>query len=224
MPDLHAQLRDHELVADLRRYFAITTTPELPRQVLEMDARSLSGRRRRLPGKALGAGAAVIALAVVVVGGLTAHVPPFGDATESQKSAAPGSAGFGAARVPTALGATITYPGVNTTMLAANGVARLLPPAGHGTASLSAPAAQSAAVTAAGYGAQAPGPAILAWVEDLSRPDTCLCWVVDVPLAGGVPQAVRRPGPSTGVARTLLVLVDAADGRIVDTLSAPGIP
>jgi hypothetical protein len=68
---------------------------------------------------------------------------------------------------------------------------------------------------------------VLAWaqVAGSQRPNTCLCWVVDVPLKGGVGAGGRLLTPPTiPSARTVLVLVDAATGHVFATLSAPGIP
>jgi hypothetical protein len=84
---------------------------------------------------------------------------------------------------------------------------------------VSAVAAQTAAAAQAGAGL--PGPAVLAWAQlaDTSPPVTCLCWVVEVPIAGGAVSGGPAPTPPI---RNVLVLVDATTGRIVDTLAAPG--
>jgi hypothetical protein len=198
-----------DLGDDLRRYFAITTGTELPRRVREMSARTLRPRRRSY-GPLLSGGGAVLAaaaLAVVVVG--LHHGAGGGGSTASGVAERPANS---------APQTTITYPGVNISVLAPAGDT-LQPPAGHGTARVSAVAAQAAA--AAQGGAGLPGPAVLSWARlaDTSPPITCLCWVVEVPIAGGAVSGVPAPVPPT---HNMLVLVDATTGRIVDTLAAPG--
>jgi hypothetical protein len=207
MPDDAASLPD--ISDDLRRYFALTTATELPRRVREMDARSLRPRRRSY-GPLLGGGGAVLAaaaLAAVVVG---LHHGTGGAGSTAASSGA-------ALAAP---GASIAYPGVDTSRLAQAGVV-LQPAAGHGTAQVTAVAAQAAAAAQAGAGL--PGPAVLSWAQlaDTSPPVTCLCWVVEVPIVGGAVNGPASPAPTAPI-HNVLVLVDATTGRIVDTLAAPG--
>jgi len=198
-----------DLTDDLRQYFAIIAGTELPRRVREMSARTLPPRRRSY-GPLLSGGGAVLAaaaLAVVVVG--LHHGAGGGGSTASGVAERPANS------VPQT---TISYPGVNTSRLAQAGDA-LQPPAGHGTAQVTAVQAQAAA--AAQRGAGLPGPAILSWAQlaNTSPPITCLCWVVEVPIAGGAVSGGPAPTP---LVHTVLVLVDATTGRIVDTLATPG--
>jgi len=89
------------------------------------------------------------------------------------------------------------------------------------------PAQAQVAAAASQPNADAPGTAVLAWarVAGSLRPNTCLCWIVDVPIKGGVRTGARLLTPPTiPSAGTVLVLVDAATGHIFATLSAPGIP
>jgi hypothetical protein len=211
MPD-DAMASPPDLGDDLRRYFAITTATELPRRVREMSARTLRPRRRSY-GPLLGGGGAVLAtaalVAVVVVG---------------LHHGATGGAGSTAASSGAALanpGASVAYPGVDISRLAPAGVV-LQPPAGHGTASVTAAEAQSAA-RAASADAGGPGPAVLAWAQlgGSAPASTCLCWVVEVPILGGAVNGPASPAPTPPI-HNVLVLVDATTGRIVDTVAVPG--
>lgn len=202
-----------DLGDDLRRYFAITTATELPRRVREMSARTLRPRRRSY-GPLLGGGGAVLAtaaLAVVIVG---LH---HGAGSGGAGSTSSGAAEFPANAAPQT---TISYPGVDVSRLAAAGEV-LQPPTGHGTASVTAVAAQAAA--AAQPAAGLAGPAVLAWAQlaDTSPPATCLCWVVEVHTGGGIVTSPAGPAPTPPI-HNVLVLVDATTGRIVDTLAVPG--
>ena len=213
-----------DLADDLRRYFALTTAVALPAAVRGVDARMLQGRRRTLTigGRPMGAllgglGAAAAAVAAIVIL-LAGH--HFGAAGSTTSSFA-GSGPAGALAAP----AAVVYPGVDIAALARSGTT-VSSPAGHGLAELTS--AQAQARAAAGQvNAEAPGPAVLVWAQ-LAAPapaSTCLCWIVDVPIQGGVvndSKALARPGIPP--AQTVLVFVDAATGRVVDTLSAPGIP
>jgi hypothetical protein len=208
MPD-DAMATPPDLGDDLRSYFAITTATELPRRVREMSARTLRPRRRSY-GPLLGGGGAVLAtaaLAVVIVG---LH----------HGTGGAGSTASGAAELPAkaaAPQATISYPGVDTSRLASAGDV-LQPPAGHGTALVTAVDAQAAAAGRPGAGLA--GPAVLAWAQlrDTSPPTSCLCWVVEVPIVGA---ASGGPAPTLPI-HSVLVLVDATTGRLVDTLAVPG--
>jgi hypothetical protein len=192
-----------DLTDDLRRYFAITAGTELPRRVREMRARTLGARRRSF-GVLLGSGGAVLATAALAIALVAAHHGGSGG----------GSATSGAAERPAngAFQATIAYPGVDTSTLAQAGYI-LQPPTGHGTAQVTGAQAQMAAA-ASRADAGPPGPAVLAWAQlgATSPPITCLCWAVEVPI---------RPTLPT---HNVLVLVDATTARVVDTLTAPGIP
>jgi hypothetical protein len=206
-----------DLDGDLRSYFALTTSTQLPRRVMDMSAGTL--RARRSPVMALLATAAgVVATAALVFVVATHTGPP--SATSGALSS--GSGGGGSANVP-ALTAPksvgpIAYPGVDTARLAASGVL-LLPPDGHGTAVLSAGQAQAAAEGSVGATAYTPRPAVLAFavLTSQSGPASCLCWVVDVPVTAA--SGTRAAAP-----RTELVLVDAVSGRIAAALSGHGIP
>jgi hypothetical protein len=184
----------------------------------------LAGQRRTLtigrrPTAALlgglGALAATTAAIVILIAG---H--PFGTpgTTASSSAANPAEGGL---TVP----AAVVYTGVDVAALARSGTT-VSSPAGHGASQVTPAQAQAAAVTAQ-VNAETPGPAVLVWAQ-LGAPapgSTCLCWIVDVPIQGGVvndSKAVARPGIPP--AQTVLVFVDAATGRVVDTLSAPGIP
>jgi hypothetical protein len=211
-----------DLAGDLRRYFALTTAVALPGAVRRVDARMLAGQRRTLTiggrpmGALLGGLGALAATTAAIVILIAGH--PFG---------APGSAASSFAANPGALAvpAAAIYPGVDVAALARSGTT-VSSPAGHGASQVTAAQAQAAAVTAQ-VNAEAPGPAVLIWAQ-LAAPapgSTCLCWIVDVPIQGGVAndsKTVARPGIPP--AQTVLVFVDAATGRVVDTLSAPGIP
>jgi hypothetical protein len=203
-----------DLAVDLRRYFAITAGTELPRVVREMSTRTLGARRRSFTPLFAGGGALVAAAALVFAivalphGGTTSGS---GSTYSSAALANPGS--------------TISYPGVDGGQLAQAGDVLLLP-AGHGTAQLTAAQAQAAAV-ASQVNAEVPGPAVLAWAQVAGTGQTgaCLCWVVDVPIRGGVANGSYSAAPlGSPPAQTVLVLVDATTGRIFATLSAPGIP
>lgn len=200
-----------DLADDLRRYFAITAVTGMPSRVREMSARTLQTRRRSF-GPLLGGGGVVVATAAVVVVLAASHHGATGG----------GSATSGAAALPEngAATSTLTYPGVDTSRLAQAGDV-LQPPAGHGTAQVTAVQAQTA--VAAQPGAGLPGPAVLAWAQlaDTTAPITCLCWVVEVPLSGGVSNPTAA-GPPTPPTQNVLVFVDATTGRIVDTV--PAIP
>jgi hypothetical protein len=213
-----------DLADDLRRYFALTTAVALPAAVRRVDARMLAGQRRALTigGRPMGAllgglGAAAAAGAAIVILIAGHH---FGAAGSSASSFA-GSGAAGALAAP----AAVMYPGVDVAALARSGTT-VSSPAGHGASQVTAAQAQAAAVTAQ-VNAEAPGPAVLVWAQ-LAAPapaSTSLCWIVDVPIQGGVvndSKAVARPGIPPP--QTVLVFVDAATGRVVDTLSAPGIP
>ncbi|MEO8897857.1 MAG: hypothetical protein ABI352_09430 [Candidatus Dormibacter sp.] len=204
-----------DLDSDLRRYFAATTSTDLPPRVREMSARTLGAPRRRPLAALLGGGAGALATAALVFLVAT-HVGSHGGDTSSSLSAGSGSSG-GAAFAPAQV-APVTYPGIDTTRLADGGVL-LLSPVGHGSAVLTAAQGQAAARQSIGAGAGSPGPAVLTFAEVTTQPlSTCLCWVVDVPVQGGV---AGKPAPSP---QTKLVLVDADTGRIVAALSGHGIP
>jgi hypothetical protein len=211
-PSAHAA----DLEGELRRYFAVTTSTELPRRAAQMSVSTLgSPRRRPLAALLAGAGGLLATAALLVLIATHAgHLGGAGGATSAvpEGSAASAGAGYAAPGQP--------YPGVDAGRLALAGV-RLLPPAGHGTALVGSGQAQAAAVASVGAGAGAPGPAVLAFAE-LSAPaqqTTCLCWAVDVPVRGGA--SVKR---SSQPARTELVLVDARSGRIAAALTGNGIP
>jgi hypothetical protein len=207
-----------DLEGDLRRYFAVTTSTELPRRVREMSARTLGAPRRRPMAALLGGALGALATAALVFVVAT-HVVPHGGTSSSSLSAGSGSSA-GAAFAPPQPVIRITYPGVDTTRLSASGVL-LLAPAGHGSPVLTAGQAQAAAAGSVGDTAGTAGPAILAFVElaDQPQPSTCLCWVVDVPVSGGV-----TAGPGSPSLHTELVLVDAVSGRIDAVRSGHGIP
>jgi hypothetical protein len=205
-----------DLEGDLRRYFAVTTSTELPRRVREMSARTLGAPRRRPVAALLGAGLGALATAALVFVVAT-HVGSHGGTNNSSLSAGSGSSAGPAFAAPKPV-IPITYPGVDTIKLAEDGVVLLLP-AGHGSAALTPVQARSAAQRTVGASAEAPGPAVLVFAELTAQPSsTCLCWVVDIPVRGGVS---GHPAPSP---QTELVLVDAVSGRIVAALSGPGIP
>jgi hypothetical protein len=205
-----------DLDSDLRAYFAVTTSTELPRRVSEMSARTLGARRSPVTGLLAGGFGALVTAVLVVI--LATHSGSHG-ATSSALSAVSGATtvpGFFAPKGVT----SITYPGVDTTRLSASGVL-LLPPAGHGSSVLTAGQAQAAADGSVGNRAGTAGPAILAFVEltDQAQPSACLCWVVDLPVRGGV---TASPGATS--LQTELVLVDAVSGRIAAVRSGHGIP
>jgi hypothetical protein len=206
-----------DLERDLRRYFAVTTSTELPRRVAEMSARTLGAPRRRPMAVLLGGGLGALATAALVFVVAT-HVVPHGGASNSLSSGSGSSAG--SASAPSQSVVPVAYPGVDTTRLSASGVL-LLAPAGHGSPRLTAGQAQAAATGSVGDRAGTEGPAVLAFVEliDQSQPITCLCWVVDVPVSGGV-----AAGPRSTSLHTELVLVDAVSGRIDGVRSGHGIP
>jgi hypothetical protein len=213
-----------DLADDLRRYFALTTAVALPAAVRRVDAPMLAGQRRALTiggrpvGALLGGLGALAASTAAIVILIAGH--HFGTATSGASSFAANPA-EGALAVP----AAVIYPGVDVAALARSGTT-VSSPAGHGASQVTAAQAQAQAVTAQ-VNAEAPGPAVLVWAQLAApaRGSTCLCWIVDVPIQGGVvndSKAVARPGIPP--AQTVLVFVDAATGRVVDTLSAPGIP
>ena len=205
-----------DLEGDLRRYFAVTTSTELPRRVREMSARTLGAPPRRSMAALLGGGLGVLATAALVFVVAT-HVVPHGGASSSSLSQGSGSIA-GPALAPSSAVSPLTYPGVDSVKLAEGGVV-LVAPAGHGSAALTPAQAKAAAQRTVGASAGTPGPAVLVFAE-LSGPpsSTCLCWAVDVPVRGGVS---GQPAPAP---QTELVLVDAVNGRIVAALSGPGIP
>jgi hypothetical protein len=208
-----------DLDGDLRRYFAMTTSTELPRRVTEMSARTLRARRVSVTSLlAAGAGGVLATAALVVL--IATHAGVQGGVTSGTSTALQKGAGAPAVAAPLAP-ALISYAGVDTSRLARSGTL-LLPPAGHGTALLSSAQARVAAATALGAKAGAPGAAVLAFAELVERPQptTCLCWVVDIPIRGGVVEGAVASPPL----RTELVLVDALNGRIVTALSGSGIP
>src|SRR5450631_4230547 len=211
-----------DLADDLRRYFALTTAVALPAAVRRVDARMLAGRRRTLTvggrpmGALLGGLGAVAAATAAIVILIAGH--PFGTPGTAASSFAANPA-EGALAVP----AAVSYPGVDVAALARSGTT-VSSPAGHGASQVTPAQAQVAAVTAQ-VNAETPGPAVLVWAQLAAPGSTCLCWIVDVPIQGGVvndSKAFARPGIPP--AQTVLVFVDAATGRVVDTLSAPGIP
>jgi hypothetical protein len=205
-------LMSPDLAGDLRRYFAITAGTELPRAVSEMSARTLGARRRSFTPLFAGGGALVAAAALVfAIVALPHGASTSGSTYSSAALANPGP--------------TISYPGVDSGQLAQAGDVLLLP-AGHGSAQLTPAQAQAAAV-ASQVNAEVPGPAVLAWAQVAGTGQTgvCLCWVVDVPIRGGLANGSYSAAPLRSPhAQTVLVLVDATTGRIFDTLSAPGIP
>jgi hypothetical protein len=203
-----------DLDRDLRSYFALTTTTPLPRRVTEMSARTL-GRRRSPVAALLTGGVGVLATAALVVILATRSGPH--SSTVSNGAAANGGSAFESPSKATA----ITYPGVDTASLARSGV-QLLLPAGHGSALVSPAQAQADARAGLGSTAGPPGPAVLAFAQlfDRPQPATCLCWVVDVAVTGGV----AKSSPGAPVNGTELVLVDALNGRVVAALSGNGIP
>jgi hypothetical protein len=212
-----------ELTTELQRYFAITTDAELPRGVGEMSARTMRARRRSRRHSLttlFGSGGAALATAGLVIAIIALRHGSY-DSTSASRSAAAAPANGGASYTAS----TIPYPGVDTSRLAQFGDI-LLPPVGHGSAHVS-PAQAQVAAAASQPNAEAPGTAVLAWAQVAGslRPNTCLCWIVDVPIKGGVGTGARLLTPPTiPSAGTVLVLVDAATGHIFATLSAPGIP
>jgi hypothetical protein len=208
-----------DLEAGLRAYFAVTTPTELPRSISRMNVRSLQERRSsRLAS--LSAGAFGLILAAVLVFVVLAH-PGSQSATSSSSSFGGIAASAGPDVAQPMQGNVVAYPGVDSGKLAASGVV-LRVPVGRAAVSLSPAQAQAAAVQAVGGTGAHPGPAVLATVDLLGgqQTTTCLCWVVDVPVSRitlASPGAASQP-------RTELVLVDAADGRIVATLTGHGIP
>lgn len=205
------------LAGDLRSYFAATTAVQLPGRVQRLDARTLSARRSRL-GLLVAATSGAIATAAILLVAAT-HLVPHGTAT-SGSYAGLATAGSSVAQAPSAL-ATVSYPGVDTKMLAAAGVQLLAPPETHGAALIAPDRARSVAVAALGGRTGTAGPAVLTSARLLDRaPATsCLCWVVDVAVDGGVPAS-----PGAPALRTELVLVDAHDGRVVAVVTGHGIP
>lgn len=205
-----------DLDSDLRRYFAVTTTTELPRRVREMNARTLSARRSPVTALLAG-GLGVLATAALVF--LVATQTGSHNGASNALSAGSGAAGAPSVAAPKGVSA-IAYPGVDTSRLSASGVL-LLAPAGHGSSVLTAGQAGAAADSSVGGYAATSGPAILAFAEITNgpQPTSCLCWVVDVP----VPSGVTASSGATSL-RTELVLVDAVSGRIAAVLSGHGIP
>ena len=213
-----------DLAADLAQYFALTTAVPLPPGVRRVDARMLAGRRHPMGigGRALGAlvggaGAVAAAVAAVVILAAGHHLGAIG----SSGLSSPADRGAGAVAVPEA----VAYPGVDLSALGRSGYA-ISSAAGHGVAALTPAQAQTAAANAQAN-AEAPAPAVLVWARFEAQPQrgACLCWIVDVPIRGGVANDLNALGrPGIPAARTVLVFVDAASGRVVDTVSAPGIP
>jgi hypothetical protein len=222
MPD-QPTMPSPELAAELQRYFAVTTGVALPRGVLTMSARTMRARRssvRRSFTTMFAGGGAALATAGLVVGIIALRHSSY-DSSSASRSAAAAPANGGASYTAS----TIAYPGVDTSRLAQFGDI-LRPPAGHGSASVS-PAQAQAAAAASQPNAGTPGTAVLAWAQVAGglQPNTCLCWIVDVPIAGGVGAGARLLTPPTiPSASTVLVLVDAATAHIFAILSAPGIP
>jgi hypothetical protein len=188
-----------------------------------MSARTMRARRRSVRRSfttVFAGGGAALATAGLVVAIIALRHGSYDNSTASRSAAAAPNNG-GASYTAS----TIAYPGVDTSRLAQFGDI-LLAPAGHGGAQVTAADAQAAAA-ASQPNAEVPGTAVLAWaqVAGMQRPNTCLCWVVDVPIKGGADAGLRLLTPPTNPsARTVLVLVDATSGRIFATLSAPGIP
>src|ERR1022692_292843 len=208
-----------EIGDELRRYFAVTTSRELPKSVREMSVRTLTTRRRHqrtlmAPATAGLAGvAAVLALAI----GIGSH----GLSASPSLSAGSGAAPFAPAAGISATGGGGTHSGGDRTRLGQSGV-RLLSPVGHGTAMLSPARAQADAAAAVAVRVGAPGPAVLAFVIESGRPRpaSCLCWVVAVPVA----QSASRSQPAVPPVVDEVVLVDADSGRVFATLPATGTP
>ena len=223
MPD-QATLPSPELAAELRRYFAATTGVALPRGVLSMSARTMRARRRSVRRSfttMFAGGGAALATAGLVVGIIALRHGAYDSTSASRSAAAAPALGANGTFAPS----IILYPGVDTSRLAQFGDI-LLPPDAHGSAQVTSAQAQAAAV-ASQPNAETPGTAVLAWAQVAGglRPNTCLCWVVDVPITGGVGVGARLLTPPTiPSARTVLVLVDSVSGRVFATLSAPGIP
>jgi hypothetical protein len=222
MPD-QTPVLSPELAADMQRYFAATTGVDMPRGVLAMSARTMRSKQRsvrRSLTTVFASGGAALATAGLVVAVIALRHGTY-DNSSALRSAAAAPAHGGASYTAS----PIAYPGVDTSRLTQFGDF-LLSPVGHGSARLTAAEAQAAAA-ASQPKAETPGAAVLAWaqVAGNQRPNTCLCWVVDVPLTGGVGAGGTLLTPPTlPSARTVLVLVDAVSGRIFATLSAPGIP
>jgi hypothetical protein len=212
-----------ELAAELQTYFAATTAVALPRGVLTMSARTMRARRRSVRRSfttLFAGGGAALATAGLVVAVIALRHGSY-DSTSASRSAAavPGNGGA------SYTGSTIAYPGVDTSRLAQFGDI-LLAPTGHGTAQVT-PAQAQAVAASSQPNAGTPGTAVLAWAQVAGslQPNTCLCWIVDVPITGGVGAGARLLTPPTiPSASTVLVLVDAASAHIFATLSAPGIP
>ena len=210
--------RTADLDADLRAYLAVIASTALPPLVRRMSVRTLqdrsSGRRIGWFAGSFGLLAAA-ALAFVVI----AH--PGTQGASSGNSSFSGVAGRESPALARPLQGTLTYPGVDSSKLAASGVLLLVPDV-HGTVALTPVQAQAVATQALGQAAGSPGPAVLATVnlQNGQAPSTCLCWVVDVPVVAGEAQVQ----PSSASPRTELVLVDAGTGRVVAVLHANGIP
>jgi hypothetical protein len=211
------------LDSELRRYFAATTSTELPRRVGEMSARTLSARRRPIAALLAGATGVLATAALVVV--IATHAGSPGGVTSGTSRALQKGAGAPAAAAPQLPApfppAVITDTGIDTNRLAASGTL-LLRPGGHGTALVPTAQAQAAAAASLGAQAETPGPAVLTYAELSGRPQatTCLCWAVDVPVRGTVTQSTN----ASSTLRTELVLVDAVTGRVTATLAGNGIP
>lgn len=204
---------DGGLEGDLRRYFAITTTAELPRRAAAMSVRTLVHGRVPVRGIA-GAVAGLLAAAGLVLF-VVAHIGVRSGAGDALSSAGAAPAGRGLGQI-----ALIAYPGVDPARLADRGI-DLQPSDGRTVTSVSAAQAQAAALAAVGGGGSAAGPAVLANANLLDRIPAlrCACWVVDVrdPLR-------VAPAPSGAQSHTALVLIDASSGRVVAVLSGVGIP
>jgi hypothetical protein len=212
-----------DLAGEMRQYFAATSGVALPRGVLSMGAQTMRARRRAVRRSfttMFAGGGAALATAGLVVGIVAMRVGSNGSLSAVRSFAAAPNNG-----VASYSASTIAYPGVDTSRLAQFGDI-LLAPAGHGSAQV-APGQARAVAAASQPNAETPGTAVLAWAQVTGslRPNTCLCWVVDVPLTGGVGAggSLLTP-PTVPSARSVLVLVDAVSGRIFATLSAPGIP
>jgi hypothetical protein len=205
-----------DLENELRGYFALTTSTELPRRVREMGVRTLVRRQRRsawLPG---GVGALAAAALVLVIVTL-ARPGTQGGTNLSLSNGAGGSAGS-AFQAPAAL-APLAFGGIDAKRLATSGVRLLQPPAGA-RVTLSAAAAQAAAVAAVGGGAGTAAPAVLTLAQLAhAQQGSCVCWAVEVPVG-----AATTANAGASPRRFELVLVDAVTGRIDAVLSGNGIP
>lgn len=209
---------DAQLANDLAEYFAITTAAAMPRAVSEMSAATLRAKRRPVSALFVPAGALLTGTAVVAVSLALSH------GTSSPPSSASRAGGAGAPFLSIAspkevggAGPAVDYPGVDGRLLESAGHTRLRSAAGHGAPAITPARARAAAIAVEGPQPGIAGPAVLAWVEDLSRsPVRCLCWVVDVPVSGSM-------APGVG-SHTVLVYVDATTGRYAGTHTGDGVP